>query len=103
MSRDDQSFPIVSRILEEVSVDVSGPYPPDRCGNRWFVLFVDRKSRFSIDPLSDLCVVRMTPCLISCPSVKLLLVSILIYISVDDLDYLSKSPSVAVQVTMCQG
>ena len=45
-SRDDQSSPVVSRILEEVSVDVSGPYPPDRSGNLWFVLFVDRKSRF---------------------------------------------------------
>ncbi|CAM9860346.1 unnamed protein product, partial [Heterosigma akashiwo] len=32
--------------LEEISVDVAGPFPSDRSGNRWFVLFVDRKSRF---------------------------------------------------------
>ena len=44
--RGDQASPVVSRILEEVLVDVSGPYPLDRSGNRWFVLFVDRKSRF---------------------------------------------------------
>ena len=44
--RGDQTSPLVSRILEEVSVDVSGPYPPDRSGNRWSVLFVNRKSRF---------------------------------------------------------
>ena len=30
------------RILQEISVDVSGPYPKDKHGNRWFVLFVDR-------------------------------------------------------------
>ena len=27
-------------------MDVSGPYPSDRSGNCWFVLFVDLKSRF---------------------------------------------------------
>ena len=27
-------------------MDVSGTYPSDRSGNCWFVLFVDRKSRF---------------------------------------------------------
>ena len=45
-SRDDQVSPVVSRILEEISVDVTGPFPSDRSGNRWFVLFVERKSRF---------------------------------------------------------
>ena len=33
-------------ILQEISVDVSGPYPKDKRGNRWFVLFVDRFTRF---------------------------------------------------------
>ncbi|CAM9995029.1 unnamed protein product [Heterosigma akashiwo] len=45
-SRNDSDSPVVSRILQEVSVDVSGPFPKDRSGNCWFVLFVDRKLRF---------------------------------------------------------
>ncbi|CAM9558163.1 unnamed protein product [Heterosigma akashiwo] len=44
MAADDS--PIVSRIIEEFNVDVAGPFSKDRSGNRWFVLFVDRKSRF---------------------------------------------------------
>ena len=45
-SRDDSDSPVVSRIIQEISVDVAGPFPKDRSGNRWSVPFVDRKSRF---------------------------------------------------------
>ncbi|CAN0097576.1 unnamed protein product [Heterosigma akashiwo] len=33
-------------MLEEISIDVAGPYPRDKKGNRYFVLLVDRFTRF---------------------------------------------------------
>ena len=45
-AREPDSPSLPSRMLQELSVDVAGPYPKDKKGNWYFVLFVDRFTRF---------------------------------------------------------
>ena len=45
-ARQPDSPSLPTRMLEELSIDVAGPYPKDKKGNRYFVLLVDRFTRF---------------------------------------------------------
>ncbi|CAM9465022.1 unnamed protein product, partial [Heterosigma akashiwo] len=45
-TREPDSPSLPTRMLEELSIDVAGPYPKDKKGNRYFVLLVDRFTRF---------------------------------------------------------
>ncbi|CAN0094838.1 unnamed protein product, partial [Heterosigma akashiwo] len=45
-AREPDSPSLPTRMLEELSIDVAGPYPKDKKGNRYFVLLVDRFTRF---------------------------------------------------------
>mmetsp|Transcript_13195 Transcript_13195/g.23455 ORF Transcript_13195/g.23455 Transcript_13195/m.23455 type:complete len:109 (+) Transcript_13195:611-937(+) len=45
-AREPDAPSLPTRMLQELSVDVAGPYPKDKRRNRYFVLFVDRFMRF---------------------------------------------------------